>query len=175
MSDPASTQRHIAFLSATAFEGLGISGGALIVNGVGRPIEFHCSTPVAANRTQEILFGATLDAFLYCEQVGQALLSEMKTQPDLIVVNQVQLAELPGFTSIPVVLLSNDLSKNELTEVTAGHYRYSIGDNEVTFLTSLADYSPFKDLLDAFHRQLPIDEPFERVSQALDEAHAVAR
>ena len=46
----------------------------------GRPLEFHCTAPIKPNRAQEILYGPTLEPFLYGEQIGQTLL-ERRRQP----------------------------------------------------------------------------------------------
>ena len=50
----------------------------------GRPLEFHCTAPIKPNRAQEILYGPTLDAFLYGEQIGRTLLAEAKIEPLLV-------------------------------------------------------------------------------------------
>ena len=59
----------LAFLTVSEGEDGNFFGGLLAVNLSGRPLEFHCTAPVRANRAQKILFGSTLPAFVYGEQI----------------------------------------------------------------------------------------------------------
>ena len=61
--------------------GLPLVGGYLVLNATGRPLEFHCTAPVKANRAQQILFGPTLESFLYGEQIGQTLVAKSGLAP----------------------------------------------------------------------------------------------
>ena len=54
----------IGFLSVLDDEELGAIGGYLVLSRNGRPLEFHCTSPVRANRAQQILYGPTLQPFL---------------------------------------------------------------------------------------------------------------
>ena len=78
----------IGFLTVCDYAEAGICGGYLILNAGGRPLEFHCTAPVKANRAQEILYGPTLKPFLYGEQIGQTLIGRAKVGP-LVVVTDV--------------------------------------------------------------------------------------
>lgn len=55
-------------------------GGYLLLNPLGRPVEFHCTEPVKANRAQQILYGETLPAFICSEQIGRALVEEQSVE-----------------------------------------------------------------------------------------------
>ena len=66
----------IGFLTIREYEELGLIGGYLVLNVNGRPLEFHCTAPVRPNRAQQILYGPTLEPFLFGEQIGQALVSK---------------------------------------------------------------------------------------------------
>ena len=48
----------------------------VLLNAAGRPLEFHCTAPIKPNRAQEILYGPTLESFLYGEQIGQTLIGQ---------------------------------------------------------------------------------------------------
>ncbi|GHT27788.1 hypothetical protein FACS18942_07550 [Planctomycetales bacterium] len=67
------------FLSVTEHPKFGFIGGYLILNGAGRPLEFHCTSPVRPSKAQEILYGGTLEPYLYGEQIAGTLLSRAKT------------------------------------------------------------------------------------------------
>jgi hypothetical protein len=70
----------IGFLTVVESEQWGFTGGLLILNVAGRPLEFHCTAPLKPNRAQVILYGPTLRPFLYGEQIGQTLLSKTKSE-----------------------------------------------------------------------------------------------
>ena len=71
----ASQSPSFGFVTVTDLGGAVFIGGYLILNSMGRPLEFHCTAPVKPNRAQEILYGATLEPYLYGEQIGQALVA----------------------------------------------------------------------------------------------------
>lgn len=69
------------FLTVVAHEAWGHTGGYLILNASGRPLEFHCTAPVRPNRAQEILYGQTLLPYLYGEQIGPTLVRRGSVEP----------------------------------------------------------------------------------------------
>ena len=56
----------------------GLTGGYLVLNGAGRPLEFHCTMPLSPDKIQQILFGDTLQPFLYGERIAQTLIQRSK-------------------------------------------------------------------------------------------------
>ena len=56
----------------------GLTGGYLVLNGAGRPLEFHCTMPLTPDKIQQILYGDTLQPFLYGERIAQTLLQRSK-------------------------------------------------------------------------------------------------
>ena len=77
----------LGFLSVLAHDELGLVGGYLILNWAGRPLEFHCTAPVKPNRAQQILFGPTLEPYLYGEQIGQTLVAKGTCSPVVVCTN----------------------------------------------------------------------------------------
>lgn len=75
----SSISQNLGFLTVIDHEIFGLVGGYLILNPTGRPLEFHCTSPVKPNRAQEILYGNTLEPYLYGEQIARVLLSRAKT------------------------------------------------------------------------------------------------
>ena len=53
------------FLTTVESPAHGLFGGYLLVDSIGRPLEFHCTTPVKVSRAQQILYGATLSGHLH--------------------------------------------------------------------------------------------------------------
>ena len=74
----------LGFLTVVEQDPLGLVGGYLLLNGAGRPLEFHCTAPVKPNRAQQILFGPTLAPYLYGEQIGQTLIAKGAIAPMLV-------------------------------------------------------------------------------------------
>ncbi|HRX77645.1 MAG TPA: hypothetical protein P5307_01225 [Pirellulaceae bacterium] len=97
----------VGFLTVQEFTDLGLIGGYLILNAVGRPLEFHCTAPVRPNRAQEILYGPTLAPFLYGEQIGQTLVAKGKSRPMFVCTNVEPVLSAREFVSVPFVLLTD--------------------------------------------------------------------
>ena len=63
--------RALGFLTVVENAELGLLGGYLLLNAAGRPLEFHCTAPVKPSRTQEILYGPTLQPFRTASRLGK--------------------------------------------------------------------------------------------------------
>ena len=99
----------IGFLTVREFDELGLIGGFLVLNTVGRPLEFHCTAPVRPNRAQEILYGPTLAPFLYGEQIGQTLVNNSRLQPLFICTDKAPVLSLREHVDAPVMLIDEEL------------------------------------------------------------------
>jgi len=95
----------LGFLTAVEHPQYGLFGGYLILNMSGRPLEFHCTAPIKPNRAQEILYGPTLDAFLYGEQIGQTLLKQSNVEPLVVCTDRPPALTAREFVSMPLVLV----------------------------------------------------------------------
>jgi hypothetical protein len=163
------------FLSVREFEGVGYCGGLLIVSPLGRPLEFHCSTPVVPNRAQQILYGQTYPTYLLCEQIGMALIEKIKVMPNLFLVDQVELLALNSMVATPVVALGANSDNPpyqadliSFEEQKLWYHARPIGNQESCEQIIIG-------LLERFTKTLTFDEPFERIEKAIEEAQAVAR
>ncbi len=96
---------RLGFFSVCPHVDGGFIGGYLILNGVGRPLEFHCTTPVKPTRTQEILYGATLKPYLFGEQIAPVLVAKAKTQVHAVFVSQWESLTLASQISEPVAFV----------------------------------------------------------------------
>lgn len=99
---------RLGFFSVRPHTDGGFIGGYLILNGVGRPLEFHCTTPVKPTRTQEILYGATLKPYLFGEQIAPALIAKAKTAVQIVFVSQWESLCLASQVSEPVALVCSE-------------------------------------------------------------------
>jgi hypothetical protein len=95
----------IGFLTVLDDPQHGLFGGYLLLNLAGRPLEFHCTAPVKPNRAQQILYGPTLEAFLYGEQIGHTLLDHAKTEPLVVCTDREPVLAVRDLVSLPVALV----------------------------------------------------------------------
>ncbi len=95
----------IGFLSVVEHAQLGLVGGYLILNASGRPLEFHCTAPVKPSRAQQILYGPTLQPFLYGEQIGQTLLTKGAAWPAMVCTDVALALGARAFAQSPVALV----------------------------------------------------------------------
>ena len=164
----------------------------------GRPLEFHCTVPIKANRAQEILYGPTLAPFLYGEQIGQTLLSKAKCQPLLVCTDREPVLAVQDFVTTPVVLvlppdvgtavqeqfqLSPQPGKKTViyrldTPQRLGPplFGFQIGRNRVAIAGGSEDACAtiarnLGNLADCFD----LAEPFQRIREAIEEAQKAAR
>lgn len=105
MAKGGATTDAIGFLTVVNHEQHGLFGGYLLLNTLGRPLEFHCTTPLKPNRAQEILYGATLTPYLYCDQIGQSLVAKSTIEPHLVCTDLPIVLELRKLISTPVTLV----------------------------------------------------------------------
>lgn len=175
-SGSSSSLSRLAFLTVLEIPEVGACGGMLILNQWGRPVEFHCTAPLTPTRTQEVLFGATLKSFLFCEQIAAALLEQTKQPPQLILVDQPELLDFHAQTEIPLVLISREQQPLP-SRIWNGRVSIprKVEDWEVIAVVSPGTELPVLAATEDFAGQLPLDEPFERIRSAMEEAHAVAR
>lgn len=175
-SGPSSSLNRLAFLTVLEIPEVGACGGMLILNQWGRPVEFHCSAPLNPTRTQEVLFGTTLKSFLFCEQIATALLEQTKQTPEVILVDRLELLDFHAQTEVPLVLVSREQQPlpNRIWNGRVSIPR-SIEDWEVIAVVAPGSELPVLAAIADFATQLPLDEPFERIRSAMEEAHAVAR
>src|SRR5580693_507018 len=80
----ARSQAAWGFLTVLSSDEQGLIGGYLVLNSSGRPLEFHCTAPIKPNRAQQILYGPTLEPYLFGEQIGRALVTK-STAPPLVI------------------------------------------------------------------------------------------
>ena len=182
------SQPALGFLTILEHEGHGFVGGYLILNTSGRPLEFHCTAPVKPNRAQQILFGPTLESYLYGEQIGQTLLA--KSSLDLLAVcTDVERALcVREYVSLPVALVLADEATaaatstgatwprrcgpsaraRTLNEFALGRNRLAVPNDRQTDRQSIAERL---EGLAGFD----LAEPFERIRAAVEEAHKGTR
>ena len=103
--DNAKSKSALGFLTVLEDPRDGLFGGYLQLNPTGRPLEFHCTAPIKPNRAQRILFGPTLEPFLFGEQIGQTLVNKARVKPQVLCADREPTLAVREFVSMPVVLV----------------------------------------------------------------------
>ena len=169
------TPAALGFLTVTEHAELGLFGGYLVLNAAGRPLEFHCTSPVKPNRAQEILYGPTLRPYLFGEQIGQTLISKAKNDVGLVCTDLAACLAAREFSERPLlVILAKDAAAAE-SEFVLGS-RFKLGKNEVATAARFeSDEQPIREFHSQLHDAIDLLEPFARIREALDEAQKSVR
>jgi hypothetical protein len=194
MNNAAKPVPCLGFLTVVEDAEQGLLGGYLLLNVAGRPLEFHCTAPVKANRAQEILYGPTLRPFLYGELIGQTLLAKSKLAPLLVCTDSEPMLAVRDHTHLPVALIvqSENLPRNNQSQGTrateesslartdpasaAGMPRITLGSSEVVLPAPYrADEQAIRAAWPSQADHLDLGEPFARIREALEEAQKTAR
>lgn len=169
----ASEHLSVGFLSVHEIAELGAVGGYLILNAVGRPLEFHCTTPVRANRAQEILYGTTLRPVLYGEQIATALCRKQKSQPRFLLTDNEFVAAVRMNVELPTALL---LADSAALPNPALWVEMNIGDYRLAIWKRYAQDEPIiTAAIDEQLGHLDLTEPFGRIHEALEETQKSVR
>ncbi|QDU58578.1 hypothetical protein [Aeoliella mucimassa] len=163
---PKSSEPVCGFLTVLEDPAAGMVGGLLVLDHRGRPLEFHCTTPIVPSRAEEILYGPTLRPHFYSERLGVALLAKASVKPALVVVNQMDCWQLADETNVPVVLVDPRPKSTQGSP--------SIDDSAPASEACLDRLSPdarpvVEEMLATLERYIDLAEPFERIEEAIRE------
>lgn len=190
----------LGFLTVLDHGQEGLFGGYLALNLSGRPLEFHCTAPIKPNRAQEILYGPTLEPYLYGEQIGQTLLGKASSLP-LVVCTDCQAAlSVRDFIDSPVALVvscenggvadNGELSAPDTSaeqqqktwRIDAAHAAgsdladFHLGRNHLAVPTRLSDdRRAIAERLEDLGESFDLSEPFSRIREAIEEARRGGR
>lgn len=158
--DPSPAEPVFGFLTVLEDASAGMLGGLLIVNRRGRPLEFHCTAPVAPSRAEEILFGPTLRPHFFSERIGAALLAKASAAMAVVFVHQRDAWGVAEETSVPVVMVEAATSDEANATPLLDHVEE-------------AERASVEQLLAELTRYVDLAEPFERIVDAVREAGLV--
>lgn len=171
----------IGFLTVVSDDAQGLFGGYLVLNLLGRPLEFHCTVPIKPNRAQEILYGPTLAPYLYGEQIGQALVRKSTADPLLICTDVEPMLAVREFTSAPVALI--EAATGERAEPISalrpdarhgGELHWARHRLSTCRVHGRDDVELLRARLAGLAEQFDLSEPFARIREALLEAKRAA-
>ncbi|MFM9024814.1 MAG: hypothetical protein ACKON7_05685 [Planctomycetaceae bacterium] len=163
-TDPDGAAVTFGFLTVVDSSAHGLFGGYLLVDGAGRPLEFHCTAPVKVSRAQAILYGPTLHGHLHGRQIGGTLLGEGSVAPVVVLTDQESLLQVRPHTSLPVALVKKGDAAVDPAGFAVGpvHVSPPGGDPE--------RQATIRGRLEELGAAVDLCEPFERIRAAIDEA-----
>lgn len=175
----------IGFVTVVNHEQHGLFGGLLLLNTAGRPLEFHCTAPLKPNRAQEILFGPTLEPYLYGEQIARTLIAQVQEKLLAAVTDQEPILAARDHIEIPLVhVLPTIDDAGKVTQLRfdaphAGAPRpglFRVGKHQLALATGHAeDEALVQTRLAAVVERVDLVEPFGRIREALEEAQRSGR
>jgi len=185
-SDPKS-KPALGFLTVIEDPQQGLFGGYLVLNMAGRPLEFHCTAPIQPNRAQQILYGPTLQPYLFGEQIGQTLFNKAKTQPLVLLADREPVLAVRQHIDVPVALVlpieeapaasTDSDSPGKLWRVDTAHAgglpltAFRLGRNRLAVSERLpADRQLVAERLGDLAESFDLAEPFGRIREAIEEA-----
>ncbi len=176
-SDPGSGTA-LGFLTVLDHPQHGLFGGYLVLNSAGRPLEFHCTAPVKPNRAQEILYGPTLESFLYGEQIGQTLLAKSDARTLLVCADRPPILAVRQHVSMPVALVLGEDGPGEGDVLACDGQRlvtFDLGRNHLAVFERSDDCRLITERIGELSESFDLAEPFSRIREAIEEAQKAAR
>jgi hypothetical protein len=183
MANPsADVPRTLGFCTVRSHAEHGFFGGYLILNTHARPLEFHCTLPVKPSRAQEILYGKTLPDFVCGEQIAKALTSKAKLTPQLVLTDCPAVLALSHVSDVLVVCLheaaaQSPQSASLLPATDAQRLKIvALGNHKAAILRdALQAEAKLTELWRELDVTMDIYEPFQRIAEALLEAHPIMK
>ena len=173
----------LGFLTVLEHPQHGLFGGYLLLNLSGRPLEFHCTTPIKPNRAQQILYGPTLGPYLYGEQIGQTLVAKSSSRPLAVYTDLPAVMAVREHIDLPVGLVSTESEAGQGTSTLELQFRLDgpqsiaapaalkVGRNQVTVSASFVeDHGVISKHLAELPDHFDLFEPFGRIREAIEEA-----
>ena len=152
------------FLTVVDSPAHGLFGGYLLVDAVGRPLEFHCTAPVRVSRAQQILYGATLHGHLHGRQIGSVLLAEATVEPAVVLTDLDSMLHVRAHTKLPVALVTR-------IDAGAAAAGFTLGTVSVNpHAQDVAEETRLRETLQPLVSAVDLAEPFERIRAAIEEA-----
>ncbi|MEM7558640.1 MAG: hypothetical protein AAF394_05925 [Planctomycetota bacterium] len=172
----------LGFLSVRQHTEHGFFGGYLLLNHLARPLEFHCTLPVKPTRAQALLYGHTLNDFVCGEQIARALVQKAKVKPSVIFTDSHPVLALQQISSESVFFLRTDrgVGGQEASALIQPASKLPLAPLQADpRLQMLDDESKRKGgaekILSQLRDDFDMEEPFQRIVEALLEAHPIAR
>ncbi|OYP32202.1 hypothetical protein [Rhodopirellula sp. MGV] len=172
-SSPENKNPTLGYLTVVNDEFTGWTGGMLVLDRGGRPIEFQCTLPVRPTKAHEILFGPTLRSHLISEVIGKLLIQKCRTPLSIVCTDLADAMEIEAFTQAPVILVREAIENEDGSiDVKGADELEAVPFAGATFLAPIDVASKVESFAGRFGDLPDAVEPFERIREAIKEAHS---
>jgi len=151
----------------------GYSGGYLVTNQWGRPLEFRLSTAVQPNRVQQVLYAGTLEPYICADLIGKTLVDKTSAPAGLILTDCAWALDLRFRLEEPVVWLAaaDDPAVAKMTEAGLCVRPPMSGHGAVLCHPHFpGDVTVVREMLEKVEGMVDPAEPFARIREAMGEA-----
>jgi hypothetical protein len=152
----------LLYLTHKYFEqGKAIRGGALVTDDKTRPVEFRCTSPIRPTDYQRVLYGGTLDGYIFVDLIGIPLINKARETVSLVLVEEDEFLDVRPLVDIPVARLARGpkgTTQDQLSLEVHPDFK-----TEKAFVES--------SLRDLAALGIDLADPFERIRLVLDQAH----
>jgi hypothetical protein len=161
------------FLTALEDPQHGYFGGYLVLSELGRPLEFHCSTPVLPNQAQRILYGKSLSAYVLGDLIGQTLLAKSQLPVTAVLTDQREMLGLALLRDEIIICIDcNDRNEGQPREFSGPNF--ALGSYHL-FGSATCIWQPgeLQPVIENLAARVDLNEPFDRIREAIREAQRV--
>lgn len=156
----------------------GYIGAILVIDALGRPLEFRVTYPVKPNLVQRTLYGDTLEPYIAIELCGKPLLKAIERKPQLLVVSAEFLIGLRAGTTNPIVFIQKAGAAIEVSTAGGEQQRRQTtrleaqdGRFQPVILTTAPEFpddaTQARQLCEPLFSKLDLTEPIERIANAV--------
>lgn len=138
--------------------------------------------PVKPARAQQVLYGPTIDDFICGEQIAKALVTKAKLKPRIVLTDCAPVLAVSIVSDIEAVMLdletqpTSEASLLERPHSQAACNRLELRDQAFLLPSqSKVTESQLDKLLSQLAPNFELAEPFQRIEEALLEAHPIAK
>ncbi len=182
MNSAAEVERAcVGFLSVLRFAEEGYLGGYLVLDRHGHPLSFHCTEPVLPNRVQQILYGAQLEPYLLGRRIGAVLVEKGRPRPGLVLTDRAATLAAAQVVDVPLAWVMPREEEAVVAEEALAEQppreKNVLAFRRWHLMPAEANSAPPEQLcrlLEQLDPALELDEPFQRIALALEEARRAA-
>ena len=158
----------------------GFFGGYLLLSELGRPLEFHCSTPVLPNEAQKILYGASLRPYVLGELIGQTLVEQAQIPAEIILTDLQEMLSLALLREENIACIAeSETQKNTCQDLNSSQQtaapKFTVNHLQI-FGSTTCQWQPeqIRQAIAPLTRSIELLEPFQRIKEAIQEAQRIS-
>ena len=167
------------FLTVSEDDQHGFFGGYLVLSQLGRPLEFHCSTPIFPSAAQRILYGSTLRSYVLGELIGQTLVKKAKLSVEVVITDLEEMLSLGLVWEGLLGWLSPKIESDDRDPVARATVDAPVVELDGYRLMGSAtcrwSAEAMRETLTSIGSHIDLAEPFDRIREAIEEAQRVTR